>query len=294
VHIPVRKQAKRSERILSYKTILVHVEESGNAGERIKLAAAVAMAERAHLIGIATTGASRYIHRNRILAELDPNFQTHLDFLRQRANRGLAKFDAAVQRLGLDSVEKHLVDDEAGGGVCLQARYCDLVVIGQHNPNDLASVVLPDFPQYVVINSGRPVLIVPHAGRFDTIGQHVMIAWDASMPAAHAVTGALPLLRRAQRVTVALIDAAPAAADAPPPGSELCQYLQRHGVKASLLQRAAGVQGIGAALLALTSECASDLMVMGCHGHLRFREIMLGGVSSDVLRAMAVPVLMAA
>lgn len=277
---------------MSYKTVLVHVDESAHASERIKLAAAVAMAENAHLIGTATSGASRYIHRNRMLAELDPNFMVHLEFLRQRARRGLEEFEAVAQKIGIPSFEKRLVDDEAGGGVCLQARYCDLVVIGQIDPQEPSPVVMPDFPEYVVLNSGRPVLIVPYSGQFGNIGNRALIAWDASMAATHSITNAIPLLKRAQVVDVAIFNPEPdSQAHGENPGMDIAHYLARHNIKVEVMKRNTDRE-IGDALLALAAELNSDLLVMGGYGHSRFREIMLGGVTRTVLDAMTIPVLM--
>jgi nucleotide-binding universal stress UspA family protein len=282
---------------MSYKTVLVHVDESIHASERIKIAAAIAMAESAHLIGIATTGASRYLVRTRMLAEMDPNLGEHLRFLRERAERGLDEFEATARKIGISSFEKRLVDDEAGGGICLQARYADLVVIGQNDPHEISPVVMPDFPQYVVLNSGRPVLLVPHTGRFDNIGNRVLIGWDASMAATRAVSSAIPLLRRAHRVEVAVFDppaqgGAPGSAPGSAPCSEIALYLARHGIKIEVLQRESD-QVVGAALLTLAGELNADLIVMGGYGHARFREIMLGGVTHAILETMTVPVLMA-
>lgn len=277
---------------MSYKTVLVHVDESAHASERIKIASAIAMAENAHLIGTAVTGASRYLAQTRMLAEMDPNLREHLQFLRQRAMRGLEEFEACVCKIGIPSFEKRLVDDEAGGGICLQARYADLVVIGQIDPGEPSPVVMPDFPQYVVLNSGRPVLLVPHAGHYDKLGTNVLIGWDASMAATHAVTGAIPLLRRAQTVQVAVFNPGqqPQAHGAVP-GSDITVYLARHGIKVEVVQRTTD-RDIGDALMHMAADMNADLMVLGGYGHARFREIMLGSVTSAVLEKMTVPVLM--
>lgn len=279
---------------MSYKTVLVHVDESEHAGARIKLAATIAMSEHAHLIGTAVTGASRYLMQTRMLAEHYLNLKTHLDFLRERAERGLQDFDLTVQRIGLplSSCEKRLVDDEAGAGICLQARYADLVVIGQNDPEELSPVVMPDFPEYVVMNSARPVLLVPHAGRCETIGKSVLVAWDASMQATRAVTCALPLLHRAQQVQVVTCHHETRPLPSAQTGaSDLAVYLARHGVKAEILQKRTE-RKIGEALMSLAAELDSDLIVMGGYGHTRFREIVLGEVTRSVLDAMVVPVLM--
>lgn len=277
---------------MPYKTVLVHVDESARASERIKIAAAIAMAENAHLIGTAMTGASRYLVQTRMLSELDPNLKTHLDFLRERAQRGLEDFEQTAQKLGLPSFEKRLVDDEAGGGICLQARYADLIIIGQNDPEEISPVVMPDFPEYVVLHSGRPVLLVPYTGRFDHIGNRALIAWDASMPATRAVTSAIPLLQRAQLVQVVVFNhEARSQMHSTLPGSDIALYLARHDIQVEVLQRKTGRE-IGTELLATASELQSDLIVMGGYGHTRFREILLGGVTSSVLEMMTVPVLM--
>jgi nucleotide-binding universal stress UspA family protein len=275
--------------MMSYKTVLVHVDESEHASERIKLAAGIAMAEHAHLIGTAMTGASRYLVQTQMLAERYPNLKTHLDFLRERALRGLEEFDITAQRIGIPSYEKRLVDDEAGAGICLQARYADLVVIGQNDPDELSPVVMPDFPEYVVLNSGRPVLVVPRTGNCDTIGKSVLVAWDASMQATRTVTNALPLLRRAQVVMVVSFnqDTRPS----PSTTSDIAVWLGRHGVKVEVLQRKTS-QRIGEALLSAAAEAESDLIVMGGYGHTRFREIVLGEVTRTMLDTTVVPVLM--
>jgi len=275
---------------MSYKTILVHVDESGHASERIKIAAAIAMTENAHLIGTAVTGASRYLVQAH--KALDPTLRAHLEFLHERAMRGLADFEAAVRRLGLPSFEKRLVDDEAGGGICMQARYADLVVIGQNDPGEASPVVMPDFPQYVVLNCGRPVLLLPHTGRFDNIGRRVLVAWDASTEATRAVTDAIPLLKRAHIVDVVMFNTPvqPQWRGAQP-SSHIGQFLQRHDIPAETLQRNTDC-GIGEAILSLVEELGADLIVMGGYGHLRFREIMLGRATQTVLESMTVPVLM--
>jgi len=80
--------------------------------------------------------------------------------------RALTEFESIAQGMGVLSLEKRLVDDEAGAGISQQARYCDLVVIGQDDPNQPSPTVAPDFPAVCIMNSGRPVWLVPYTGRF--------------------------------------------------------------------------------------------------------------------------------
>ncbi len=277
---------------MSYKTILVHVDESRRAAERIKIAARIAIAENAHLVGAAMTGISRYLFQNGVLEQNNPNLQVHLQVLQQRANEALAQFEPAVQRLGVNSYEKRMVDDEASGGISLAARYSDLVVIGQTDPDQPLPSAMSDFPEYVVMNAGRPVLIVPYAGTFDTIAEHVLIAWDASMEATRAVTASIPLLRRAKAVDVVVFNPSSRPdAHGEQPGADIALYLARHAIKVEVSQHRTDLD-IGNTLLSMATDLSADMIVMGGYGHSRFREVMLGGVTRTILDSMTVPVLM--
>jgi nucleotide-binding universal stress UspA family protein len=280
---------------MSYKTVLVHVDKSRHANERLRIATAIAHAEGAHLIGAAATGVSRYIYQAGMLgdgAAYTAHLEAHMDVLRAQGKQALKAFEDAVRLAEVRSVETRLVDDEAGAGISLQARYADLVVIGQTDPDEQNPSTMPDFPEYVVLNSGRPVLVVPYAGKFDTFGKRVMIAWDASISATRAVTASIPLLRRADTVDVVVFNADDQGdAHGEQPGADIALYLARHNVKVNVVRQKSRID-IGNALLSAATDLASDMIVMGCYGHSRFREILLGGVSRTVLESMTVPVLM--
>jgi nucleotide-binding universal stress UspA family protein len=304
---------------MSYKTVLVHLDDSPGADQRLTLATSIALTGSGHLIGAAMTGVSRFLYQNAVPDD-DPNLALHLGFLRERAAASLAGFEARVSGMGLTAYEQRVLDDEAGGGISLLARYADLVVIGQFDPDQAAPSVMSDFPAYVIMNAGRPVLIVPHTssapaaaaaptaallaapapaarpGAFRT----VLISWNASNEAGHAVSAALPLLKRADHVIIAVFDAeADRVAHGAEPGADLAVYLARHGIRATVLSRTTERHGpfrrhgdVGDALLALAGEVAADLLVMGAYGHSRLRETIIGGVTRTVLHHMTIPVLM--
>ncbi|MES2071191.1 MAG: universal stress protein [Pseudomonadota bacterium] len=277
---------------MSYQSILVHVDQSRHAAERIRIAARIANAENAHLIGVAMTGVSRWMYANSAPMFGDPGMVVNLDFLREKAQSALHDFERIVQNLGVESYETRLVDDEAGGGVSMQARYSDLVVIGQTDLEDPSPSVTPDFPEYVVLNCGRPVLIVPYVGHFETVGERALIAWDAGIQAARAVSAAIPLLRRSRITNIAVFNAEKdIGKHGEQPGADIALYLARHKVKVNVSPQSVDVD-TGNALLSLVTDFASDLVVMGGYGHSRFREILLGGVTRTVLDSMTVPVLM--
>lgn len=287
---------------MTYKTVLLHIDDSAGRAARIEAAASIAQASGGHLTGVALTGVSRLLYQNQPDLDADPNLSLHLKFLRERATRALDGFEAQVRAAGVASFEQRVLDDEAAGGISLLARYADLVVISQYNAKDKSPSVMRDFPAYVLLHSGRPVLIVPYAPPLPLLAppaaaRNVLISWNASKEASRAVTAALPLLQRAGQVHVAIFDAQVHAAEhGEQPGAELTHYLARHGVEARLhLLDGGGVRrgDIGEALLSQAADLSADLLVMGAYGHSRLRETILGGVTRTILQSMTIPVLMA-
>ncbi|HVL76904.1 MAG TPA: universal stress protein [Noviherbaspirillum sp.] len=282
---------------MSYKTILVHVDKDQHAAERIALASRIANAQNAHLVGVAPTGVSRLVYQTRYVYDggrMASNLDEHLDRLRAEAASALNAFEAEVDKIGARSFESRPVDDEAGAAISLQARYADLVVLGQYDPEHASAVTMSDFPEFVVMNSGRPVLLVPYTGHFPEAGKRVMIAWDASTSATRAVTAAIPLLKQAAQVDVVVFNGESSdEGHGEQPGADIALYLARHGVQVNVVRQKTSGIDVGNALLSMASDLGSDMMVMGGYGHSRFREILLGGVTRTVLQSMTVPVLMA-
>lgn len=278
---------------MSYKTILVHVDASKHAAQRIRIAARLAHAQEAHLVGAAMTGIAKLTYEAGILPHNDSGLASVIDAMHERARQALESFESIAKQEGVRSYEKRLLDDEAGEGISLQARYADLVVISQTDREDTTASVTAAFPDYVSLNCSRPVLIVPHTGNFPKIGNKILIAWDGGREASSAITNALPLLRQAQLVQVAVFNPqSRPSVHGEQPGADIALYLARHGVKVEVIQK--NTQGdIGNALLNLAVETTTDMIVMGSYGHSRFREILLGGVTRTILESMTVPVLMA-
>jgi nucleotide-binding universal stress UspA family protein len=309
---------------MSYKTVLVHIDVGGQVREQIRIAAGLALlgGSDGHLVAAAVTGVSRLLYDRSPAADRDPNLALHLNVLRERARQALDGVEQQARALGIHSYQQSVADDEAGGGISLQALYADLVVIGQFDPKQSSTSVMSDFPAYVVMNSGRPVVIVPHANHGDndsgagdnSIGgaatgpqsgqyapKNILISWNAGKEAGRAISAALPLLRQAANVHVAMFDPDPTKlAAGEQPGAQLLRYLGRHGVRASVTvshtERHLGFKrpgDIGEALLGLAASLRCELLVMGAYGHSRFRETILGGVTRTVLETTTIPVLMA-
>jgi len=277
---------------MSYRTIVVHADRAANAEARIALAAAIASREEAHLVGAAMTGMPRSMLAGRSYEGSGVFLADYLRRAEERVELALEQFKAMADRLGVQTFEARSSNDDEYAGLCMQARYADLVVLGQAAADDdNEGSLLPDLPDYVLLNCGRPVLLVPRTGRFPTIGKRVMVAWNGSVEAAKAVTAALPLLRGAEQVTLAVLgNSADTLGESP--GADIALYLARHGVNVEVLRRPEAADP-GKAILSLAADFNVDLLVMGAYGHSRFREMMLGGATRTILATATLPVLMA-
>lgn len=145
----------------------------------------------------------------------------------------------------------------------------------------------------VVFASGRPVIGLPANWSVETIGKRVLIAWDGGREAARAVFDALPILIKAEAVRIVSVRGF---LDEPvrqfTPGDDVAATLSRHGVHAETSGFKRARATIRDELKAQALDFGADLLVMGCYGHSRFRERILGGVSRSMLKDMPFPLLL--
>ena len=276
-----------------YKTILVHVDETARSARRIDVAARLANSYDAHLVGAAVTGLASYLLPE---AGLDPGASAiafPIEELHAEADRVLDLFDRRAAEQGVRSFERRRIDDEAGTGISLHARYCDLVVISQCALDEFTPRLRTDFPEYVILNCVRPVLVLPSKGVTGEIGQRITVAWNGSSNALHAVTSAIPMLQRAQLVNLVVFDPViDIDQHGDVPGADIGLYLARHGIRLDVTTAHAGGDA-GEALLSFAADHGTDMIVMGAYGHSRFSEILLGGASRTALLSSPIPLWMA-
>jgi len=273
---------------MSWKTLLVHLDDSANSSARLDFALDLARRFDAHLIGL-------YVVCQDLLQLLVKSGESGrlADFeARHAANlqRAHAHFMAAGERAGL-AVEWRAPPGPAIEAAILHARHADLLIAGQRDPQDSASFIARNFLEDLLMGSGRPVVLLPYAGQIRSFGENVLIAWDSSREAARAVADALPLLGHARFVTVVTVQRHPDAG--PAAGIDVANWLERHGIHAGFVsaQSMPGVNA-GATVLNLLSDRHADLLVMGAYGHARAYERVLGGLTQALLETMTVPVLM--
>jgi nucleotide-binding universal stress UspA family protein len=280
---------------MTYKDLLVVLDPGAQTRERVIVAADLAARSEAHLIGLYLSMVPESPQRVGLFdpSLLDPLYRQAQQRNRELASEVRALFEDIAGRRGV-STEWRIDSGYPADVAALHGRYADLIVLGQIDPEDLQAPVMQPRPEEVALAVGRPLLVVPYVGCFDTIGQRALIGWDGSREATRAINDAIPLLSNAESVTVLTVDATTGShAHGDIPGADIALHLARHGIKART-ERAISA-GIGPAntLLSRASDLQADLLVMGAYGLSRFRELLLGGVTRTVLETMTVPVLMA-
>jgi nucleotide-binding universal stress UspA family protein len=156
-----------------YKTILVHADLSPEAEARYILAAHLANTMGACLIGSAPTGVSRFAMRQSI-EQGGPAITAQYARMQGQARAALERFEAVARAQGVASIEARVVDDDLDGGMALQARYSDLVIVGQTDYDRPMPDGRHDLPEYLMMTSGRPILVTPRAGCPSTLGGHAV------------------------------------------------------------------------------------------------------------------------
>jgi nucleotide-binding universal stress UspA family protein len=181
--------------------------------------------------------------------------------------------------------------DDGFAALQLHAKYTDLVVAGQPDPD--GDGVPAWFSHELVMSIGRPVLYVPFAGKFDYCGRRILVPWNASREAARAVKDSVPFLKKAQATEVVTFDPAKVFLDdAALPDPDMGAYLARHDAKVTLATQVLDGIDVGSAILSRAADNVADLIVMGAYSHSRVRELVLGGATRTLFKSMTVPTLM--
>lgn len=267
-------------------TILLHIDSSAGTPSRIKLARQMADDFGVEVIGqpCVLTALLRYPF------SMD-GAAAAVALMRKLDRENNEKMRANFLLLTEGHGRMHWFEPLADGpwGFARRALYADLMILGQRDPYEPSDSELPtDFVSSTLLESGRPALVLPYTGVTGPMGSTVLLAWKETREAARAVSAALPWLQRASQVHAVCFGKEQDSAL-----HSLQSYLQSHGV--SITSHAGGIEDgeIGNRLLSLAVDVGADLLVMGCYGHGRAREWVLGGATRTVLRTMTLPVLMA-
>ncbi|HEV7257408.1 MAG TPA: universal stress protein [Bosea sp. (in: a-proteobacteria)] len=196
----------------------------------------------------------------------------------------LAKAEALFRRVaaGADLVWRCAVE-QPRSLVLTQARAADLVILARQGPDDEALGRMGVAPGDIVLELGRPVLVVP-PGVETLAARSVVVAWKDTREARRAVRDALPFLARAELVSVFTVGAD----DGDHPAQEVCGYLAQHGIAARAVQRPDRGEYVVDEIAELVRQQSADLIVAGAYGHSRMREWIFGGVTQDLIETTPV------
>lgn len=238
---------------LGYKTILTHFDSTPAAAKRLALAARLAAIHEAHLVALYSIVSPLYSEPfvadgGAFVAQELLRFQERKDAEAKAAFEQVAPTLAVPAEWRTDAGDPAAVVNEHG-------RYADLIVVGQYE-EDQSNDTTPDFVGRVIMGSGRPVLVVPYAGEFATVGERPMVPWNASREAARAVTSAMPLLERAKEVQVTTFNARSGrGGHGELPGADIATFLARHGVRANVSGSSSKDVDVGGQILSRAMYC---------------------------------------
>ena len=284
---------------MSLRDIVVLLD--GSARDEIKLAVAVGLARRhdAHLTGLCPLELLLPADRSFALGGY-PDLWVLPEFAKQMESQATTKA-ALIEAKFRELLRRECVKGdwlfETGSliaAVVHRAHAADLVVAGQADPDNPPPASVRTLVEDVLMTAGRPLLLIPYAGRFDSIGTNVLVGWTPTREAARAVHDALPLFAPSAKVTVLTVESSGSASETEAlPTADIAEHLARHGLDVAAARTVVS-DGLppADALLDYASDIGADLLVVGGYGHSRTREMIMGGVTRDLLRHMTLPVLM--
>lgn len=272
-----------------YKDILVYVDGSKSTGCALDAAVVLARLNEARVVALHVTPPPF------VTGDLGPGAMSEMIRWEEEQERNRVKaadtLVAAVRERSGRRLDWRADRGDIVETIELHSRYADVVVIGRPAADDLDALGGDYATDSVVMDSARPVLVVPPNWGGKSIGDSVLVAWNRSREASRAVHDALPVLAKAKSVTI--FEANPSADTSPRVvGSEIKDHLARHGIEASFETVTANNTDIAPTMLKRAAAVGADLIVAGAYGHSRLREYVLGGVTRDLLKAADIPVLM--
>jgi nucleotide-binding universal stress UspA family protein len=290
---------------MALKDLLVCIDPTTAGDIRLKLAFNLARANKAHLSGAYPLPEAQFVRGGptgfggipgmTVIAEEPVSRGGAVsEAFREAevADRVEHRFKDELRLAGIDG-EWHVLPDGDSAELIELAKSMDLTIMGQRPPTSRSDGAARFRPDDIVIATGRPILVIPYAGTFETVGKRILIAWDGTREANRALNDALPLLTNAEAVTVMFVGANERDLDQHRPALErIVGHLQRHGINTIPGETLRSGLAISDILLSRAADLAADLIVTGGYHHSPLREALIGGVSRDLLDHMTVPVLM--
>lgn len=263
---------------MGIKDILIYLDDSAPCETRIDAALALAKAHGARVTG-------QFVHS---FGYYQPHYLRTEDTMVSIGTMLESRAEAAGVKGSCRSVESGVIGVEVRELLIREAHLSDLVVIGQEPPDTPRSAALVE---HLVNGCGRPVLTIPSAGSFSSIGNRVLVAWRDGREATRAMHDALPILERAELVTLVAVASEEESDDYA--WEPLLEHLDQHGVTPgrAILPHSTATPADN--LLNYACDWGYDLLVMGAYSPAGSRRgSKIGAVADQILREMTLPVFM--
>ena len=255
---------------MAYKDILVYLDPTSATQDRLRLAVAMAQAHGARLTGVdASSEAALGGAWGDLASRIGPEFEAAI-----KEAELVGRFVGTSAALAIGGEYGHCVD----------------LIIAPRPEGEARALIRSEIPEGTLLASGAPMLILPHDWKLSSVGENIVIAWNASREAMRAVHDAMPLLVKAKKVTIFTFSARESALHAT--SEMLADHLHRHGVDAQISDwtNTGDLSALEALFASLDTQNA-DLIVAGAFGHSRLFESLFGGVSLDLMRQPTAPIL---
>ena len=277
------------------KTITVFLDVSPSGDRRAALAAGLAKRWKAHLVGVhvvykgvVTHPAMAYARSEKAIAGVVAH-ERKIDEACECTTAEIGdRFLALCRDLDVSAEFRPINREKTAEAAIIRSLHSDLLVVGNPEPSGL-----PDdmSAERIVLASGVPLLIVPNHWRGESIGDRVMIGWNASPEVRRAVADAMSFLVGARSVKAVVVDPAGCKWLGGEMGCDIGQHLRRHGASVELAEVASGGRPIAEVILTEATSSGIDLLVCGARSPAHLREIVFGNATRQLLNKMPVPVL---
>jgi len=276
--------SRSEESVGGMRSILLHVHDDAGMEARLQAALDIARAFDGHITCLQPIAFDFAVPGDlygTMIAELIPVIQDAADALRERISTRLDGEDVAWDW-----------DQEVGPSRPLLTRaeaLIDLVVLGARDPASDGKGP-SSLAGYVAVNGRSPLLVVPENTHSLDLTGPAIVGWNGSLEAAHALRGAVPLLRKAYSVTLANVTEHVDDSAAFLPCVDAAEYLSRHGIGCEIVEIARGNQSVGKALADCAQARGAAFLVVGAYGHARALETVFGGVTRELFSNPPLPV----
>ena len=273
------------------KDIIVHLEHQAARDPARDFAVTIAEIFDAHLAAVAFAYAPDF--PGYVMLEIPSDILAQMIAESEKAAlAAIERFEDAARRSLVSAEHRLLKTIGASAPLILStlARRFDLSVFMQSEPNGAEN---DDMIETSLFQSGRPLIVVPHIQKNGLKLDHLVCCWDGSCAAARAINDALPLLVKATAVDLLIVLNEKTNSNTNViRGAEMAKHLARHDVKVQIETVPAADIDVTNAILSYVADNSATLIVMGGYGHAKLREVILGGVTRDMLKSMTVPVFM--